>query len=85
MPMIERGDARVAAMQNALTQALRERNVQQARCIILQLQECMSRERVASVLWSSIERLAWQEGDSPAIRWMMSNSPSTLKQSLPLR
>ena len=72
-------------MQHALTKALRDRDAHQARNILLQLQEQMSQERVASVLWSAIEHLAWAEGDSPAAHWLMRNSPLTLRQNLPIR
>ncbi len=72
-------------MHHDLAQALRERNLNQTRAIILQLQQRMNTDRVANLLWDTIECLAWQEGDQPAIRWITQNSPLTLKRNLPLR
>jgi len=72
-------------MKQALTQALRERNLPQARHLIYELQQDRHPEDVANLLWSAIESLAWAEGYQPAARWLMKNSPSTLKEYLPLR
>lgn len=83
--MIENLDAVESPMREKLTQALRERNVCEARAIMLQTQQRMGEEYVANLLWSAIERLAWHEGYSPAARWLMRNSPRTLRQNLPLR
>jgi hypothetical protein len=80
--VIEILDAQDHPMKAVLTQALRERNAAQGRQIILSMQERMSDDKVASILWSSIERLAWHEEDSPAARWLMRNSPRTLREDL---
>ncbi|MGA7952063.1 MAG: hypothetical protein WCA07_00950 [Gloeobacterales cyanobacterium] len=70
---------------DALASAIRTRNVDQARSIILQLQECMQGDRVAELFLTAIEHLAWDEGDVSAAQWLLKNTPATLKRSFPLQ
>jgi hypothetical protein len=68
-----------------LASALRTRNVDQARSIILQLQKCMKGDRVAELFLTAIEHLAWDEGDVSAAQWLLKNTPAALKRSFPLQ
>ncbi|MBW4698176.1 MAG: hypothetical protein KME03_09825 [Aphanocapsa lilacina HA4352-LM1] len=70
-------------MQRDLKCAIRERDVERATNILMQLQQRMSGERVADVLLSCIERLAWHEGDEPAANWLLKNSASAFKHRFP--
>jgi hypothetical protein len=58
-------------MFNALTQAIRNRDHQSAEAAIASLQCRMSRERVFDLLIASVEKLAWEEGDSVAAQWLL--------------
>jgi hypothetical protein len=70
---------------DALASAIRTRNVDETRNIILQLQECMQGDRVAEFFLSAIEHLAWAEGDVSAAQWLLKNTPAALKRSFPLQ
>jgi hypothetical protein len=70
---------------DALASAIRTRNVDQARSILLQLQECMQGDRVAELFLETVEHLAWHEGDVLAARWLLKNSAANLKHSFPLQ
>jgi hypothetical protein len=70
---------------DALASAIRTRNVDQARSIILQLQKCMQGDRVAELFLAAIEHLAWDEGDVSAAQWLLKNTPAALKRSFPLQ
>ncbi len=70
---------------DALASAIRTRNVDQTRDIILQLQKCMQGDRVAELFLTAIEHLAWAEGDESAAQWLLRNTPAALKRSFPLQ
>jgi hypothetical protein len=70
---------------DALASAIRTRNVDQARSILLQLQKHMQTDRVAELFLATVEKLAWDEGDVPAAQWLLKNSSANLKHSFPLQ
>lgn len=70
---------------DTLTSAIRTRNVDQARSIILHLQKYMNGDRVAELVLAAIEKLAWDEGDVLAAQWLLKNTPAALKRSFPLQ
>jgi hypothetical protein len=70
---------------DALASAIRTRNVDQARSILLQLQQYMQGDRVAELFLTAIEDLAWHEGDVSAAQWLLKNTPAKLKRSFPLQ
>ncbi|AGY59630.1 hypothetical protein [Gloeobacter kilaueensis] len=62
-------------MTDALIQAIRTRNLDQAERAVARLRTRMSTERVASLIVTAIEKLAWEEGDTPAAMWLLKNTP----------
>jgi hypothetical protein len=69
----------------ALARAIRNRDVDRASAIIFELQGQMNGERLADLILLTIERLAWEEGDSPAARWLLRNSAAGFRRAFPLK
>ncbi len=67
-------------MSDALTRAIRSRDLRQATDVIAQMQGHMSNDHIIDLIIAAVERLAWDEGDRSAATWILRNTHRTYKR-----
>jgi hypothetical protein len=65
-------------MADPLTHAMRARNLPLALAILTQMQQSMSPGEITNHILVRTERLAWEEGDAAAARWLLRHGSSWL-------